>query len=75
MPPNIRPPTPVELVAIVFLFAGVAILLGGAALWKASQLPPEKAEIIAALNHHGAWSLGIGLATFGIVWLVRRFWP
>ncbi|HEY1174203.1 MAG TPA: hypothetical protein VGH19_22750 [Verrucomicrobiae bacterium] len=75
MRPKIKPPTPTEFVAILFLFAGVAIVLGGAALWKASQLPPEKAELIAQLNHHGGWSLGFGVGAIVLFWLVRRFWP
>jgi predicted small integral membrane protein len=75
MYPSTKPTTPTELVVLVWFVAGVFTTLGGIALWKASQLPPEKAEIIAGLNHYGGWSLGIGLAIAVIFWLIRRYLP
>lgn len=73
--PTTKPTTPAELVVLVWFVAGVFTTVGGIALWKASQLPSEKAEIIAGLNHYGGWSLGIGLAIAVIFWLVRRYLP
>ncbi len=73
--PPIKPVTRAEVVVLVLFVAGVFIAIGGFALWKASQLPPEKAEIIAGLNHYGGWSLGIGLAIAVIFFLVRRYLP
>lgn len=75
MHPPIKPPTPIELVAIIFLFAGAMIAFGAVGLWKAAQLPPNKAEIAAELNHYGSWSLGLGLAILALFFLIRRFWP
>jgi len=69
----IKPVTRAEVVVLVWFVAGVFTAVGGIALWKAAQLPLEKAEIIAGLNHYGGWSLGIGLANAVIFWLVRRF--
>ncbi|MCD6052359.1 MAG: hypothetical protein K0Q55_3777 [Verrucomicrobia bacterium] len=75
MPPNIKPPTPAELVAIIFLFAGAMIAFGAVGLWKAAQLPPERAEVIAELQHYGGWSMGIGIGVLALFFLIRRFWP
>lgn len=73
MTPETKPPTSAEVVVIVFMFAGALIAFGAVGLWKAAQLPPEKAEVIAGLNHYGGWSLGIGLAIVVVFWLIRRF--
>jgi len=73
--PRIKPVTRAEVVVLIWFVSGSFTAIGGFALWKAAQLPPEKAEVIAGLNHYGGWSLGIGVGILALFWLVRRFMP
>ena len=73
LPPDpSKPPTPGEYAVIAWLIAGSLIALGLVALFFAFRAPPEKHEIAVNLAHGGLWSLGLGLGTAGIYWLVRR---
>jgi hypothetical protein len=72
IPPDIRPPTPVEYLVVVVLISGSLIGFGIVGFIFAFRAPPEKHELAIALEHYSAWSLGIGIGVALVAWLVRK---
>jgi len=71
-PPS-KEPTPSEYAVLVVFISVAFIIFGIVALVVGFRAPVEKHELAIALEYHGAWCLGIGLAIAAGYWLYRRF--
>jgi hypothetical protein len=67
-----REPTPSEYAVLVWFISLAFIILGIVALVVGLRAPAEKHDLAVALEHRGAWSLGIGLGIQIVYWLYRR---
>jgi hypothetical protein len=70
-PPS-RKPTPSEYSVLVVFASVVLIALGVIALVMGFRAPAEKHDLAVALEHRGAWCLGLGLAIAMAYWLYRQ---
>jgi hypothetical protein len=68
-----KKPTPSEYAVLVVFVAAVFIILGIIALVVGFRAPAEKHELAVALEHRGAWCVGIGVGIGVVFWLIRRF--
>jgi hypothetical protein len=70
-PPS-KKPTPSEYAVLAWFVSIAFIVVGIGAIVMGLRAPESKHDAAVALETHGAWCIGIGLAIAAAYWLYRR---